>query len=49
MSKYVKNLIADDLRERLKNVHDALLVNMVGLNANTNTRCGRSCAARTST
>jgi len=38
MSKYVKNLIADDLRQRLRNVHDALLVNMVGLNANTDTR-----------
>jgi len=38
MSKYVKNLVADHLRERLKNVHDALLVNMVGLSANANTR-----------
>lgn len=38
MSKYVKNLITEDLRERLANVHDALLVNMVGLEANTNTR-----------
>lgn len=38
MSKYVKNLIADDIRQRLQNVHDALLVNMVGLNANANTR-----------
>ena len=38
MSKYVKNLLTEDLRERLKNVHDALLVNMVGLNANLNTR-----------
>jgi large subunit ribosomal protein L10 len=38
MSKYVKNLCTDDLRERLRNVHDALLVNMVGLNAKTNTR-----------
>jgi large subunit ribosomal protein L10 len=38
MSKYVKNLIADDLRQRLQNVHDALLVNMVGLNANADTR-----------
>jgi large subunit ribosomal protein L10 len=38
MSKYVKNLIADDLRQRLQNIHDALLVNMVGLDANTNTR-----------
>jgi large subunit ribosomal protein L10 len=38
MSKYVKGLIADNLRERLKNVHDALLVNTIGLSANTNTR-----------
>ena len=38
MSKYVKNLIADHLRQRLKNVHDALLVNVVGLDANTNSR-----------
>jgi ribosomal protein L10 len=38
MSKYVKNLIAENLRDRLRNVHDALLVNVVGLNANTNTR-----------
>jgi large subunit ribosomal protein L10 len=38
MSKYVKNLIADNIRERLKNVNDALLVNMVGLSANVNNR-----------
>ncbi len=38
MSKYVKNLITDHLRARLQNVNDALLVNMVGLDANTNTR-----------
>jgi large subunit ribosomal protein L10 len=38
MSKYVKNLLTEDFRERLKTVHDALLVNMVGLAANTNTR-----------
>jgi large subunit ribosomal protein L10 len=38
MSKYVKNLIAGHLHDRLKNVHDALLVNMIGLNANTNHR-----------
>ena len=38
MSKYVKNLVADHLRDRLKNVHDALLVNMIGLDANANTR-----------
>ena len=38
MSKYVKNLVAEHLRDRLRNIHDALLVNMVGLDANTNTR-----------
>ena len=38
MSKYVKSLITDDIRDRLKNVNDALLVNMVGLDANTNTK-----------
>jgi large subunit ribosomal protein L10 len=38
MSKYVKNLITDHLRQRLQNVHDALLVNMVGLDVNANTR-----------
>jgi large subunit ribosomal protein L10 len=38
MSKYVKNLVADHIRQRLANVHDALLVNMVGLDANTGTR-----------
>ena len=48
MSKYVKNLIADHLRERLQNVHDALLVNMVGLDANTNTRLRAELRARTS-
>ncbi len=38
MSKYVKNLVAEHLRDRLRNIHNALLVNMVGLDANTNTR-----------
>jgi len=38
MSKYVKNLVAEHLRQRLANVHDALLVNMIGLDANANTR-----------
>jgi len=38
MSKYVKNLITEHLRERLGGVHDALLVNMVGLDVNTNNR-----------
>jgi large subunit ribosomal protein L10 len=36
MSKYVKELVADDIRKRLTNVNDALLVNMVGLEANQN-------------
>ena len=38
MSKYVKNLISDYLRTQLNGVDDALLVNMVGLNANTDGR-----------
>ena len=38
MSKYVKNLITEHLRDRFKDVHDALLVNMVGLDANANHR-----------
>jgi large subunit ribosomal protein L10 len=38
MSKYVKALVAENLRERLKNVHDALLVNIIGQDANTNSR-----------
>ena len=38
MSKYVKNLISEHLRNRLKNINDALLVNMVGLSANDNNR-----------
>jgi large subunit ribosomal protein L10 len=38
MSKYVKNLVTEHLRSRLKNVNDALLVNMVGLTANVNNR-----------
>ena len=38
MSKYVKNLITDHLRESLTGVNDALLVNMIGLDANANNR-----------
>jgi large subunit ribosomal protein L10 len=38
MSKYVKSLITDHIRTQLENVHDALLVNMVGLTANKNTQ-----------
>ena len=38
MSKYVKNLISEDLRRRLRGVDDALLVNVVGLAANSSNR-----------
>ena len=41
MSKYVKNLIADDLRERLDGVSEALLVSVEGVGAET-TRLLRS-------
>jgi large subunit ribosomal protein L10 len=46
MSKYVKNLISEHLRDRLKNVNDALLVNMVGLKANTNNRLRNELAGK---
>ena len=35
MSKYLKDLISQDLGRRLDGVEDALLVNMIGLDANT--------------
>ena len=38
MSKYVKNLITEHLRERFSGVDDALLVNVIGLDANANNR-----------
>lgn len=34
MSKYVKNLVVREIAERLQGVEDALLVNVVGLDAN---------------
>ena len=37
MSKYVKNLITDELKRRLEGVEALLLVNVVGMSANTNT------------
>ncbi len=46
MSKFVKNLIADHLRNRLQGVHDALLVNVVGMDANTNHRLRNTLAAK---
>jgi len=36
MSKYVKDLITSDFKDRLDGVTDAVLVNVVGLDANTN-------------
>ncbi len=41
MSKYVKNLITEHIRRRLQGVHSALLVNVIGLDANTNSRLRR--------
>ena len=38
MSKYVKNLITEDLRSRFDGVEDALLVNVIGLTANADNR-----------
>jgi large subunit ribosomal protein L10 len=38
MSKYVKNLITESLRQQLGGVQDALLVNVIGLTANSNYR-----------
>ena len=34
MSKYVKELIAGELKQRLKGIDEALLVNVIGLDAN---------------
>jgi ribosomal protein L10 len=38
MSKYVKNLLTDHLRQQLQGVHDVLVVNTVGLDATTDNR-----------
>lgn len=38
MSKYVKNLITEHLRDRVGGVEDALLVNVTGLDANASNR-----------
>lgn len=38
MSKYVKKLVAEHLTRQLSGVEDALLVNMIGLDANANNR-----------
>jgi len=36
MSKYVKQLISDDIAKRLEGVNDAFLVSLVGMNTNIN-------------
>lgn len=41
MSKYVKNLVSNHLRERLEGVDDALLVDVIGLDANRTTSLRR--------
>jgi ribosomal protein L10 len=41
MSKYVKGLLADQLSGRLEGVEDALLVNVVGLDANKSVQLRR--------
>jgi large subunit ribosomal protein L10 len=46
MSKYVKNLVADHLRQRLQGVDNALLVNVVGLKATTNNRLRKDLKAK---
>lgn len=38
MSKYVKNLLTDHIRESLDGVDEALLVNVIGMDANANNR-----------
>ena len=50
MSKLVKDLVTKDLRGQLAGVNDALLVNVVGLDAIRTTQASpANCAARTST
>ncbi|MCH8045394.1 MAG: 50S ribosomal protein L10 [Planctomycetes bacterium] len=38
MSKYVKQLVTDDLRGRLEGVEEVLLVDVIGMDATTNNR-----------
>ncbi len=46
MSKFVKNLITEHLRDRLQDVDDALLVNVVGMDANSNHRLRNELASK---
>jgi len=42
MSKYLKELITDELKNRLEGVDDALVVNVIGMEANANVALRRS-------
>jgi len=42
MSKYLKDLITNELRSRLDGVSDALLVNVIGMEANANVELRKS-------
>ncbi len=42
MSKYVKNLVSSEIASRLTGVEDALLVNVIGIDANTTVGLRRS-------
>ncbi len=46
MSKYVKNLIVQDIARRLEGVEDALLVNVIGMDANTSVALRRKLRER---
>jgi len=46
MSKYVKNLLTDHLREQLRGVGDALVVNLVGMDAVNDNRLRKELRAR---
>ncbi len=46
MSKTVKNLVADDLRKQLRGVNDALLVNVIGLDAIRTTKLRKELRAK---
>jgi len=45
MSKYVKNIIAEDLKKRLDGVENALLVNVVGMDVNASNKLRRDLVA----
>jgi large subunit ribosomal protein L10 len=46
MSKYVKDLVTQDLRQRLQGVNDVLLVSVAGLDANRNYQLRRELRAK---